>query len=138
MLQPISELFYRLKCRFYYHLKKTKNGYALSITVEGNDCKNIIFAIRPFLKSKKDQADLIMEFLFWKEETREKFFKKQDVSKGNKNFAYTVFNKLPLNIQTEYIKQEMEFQTRMRALRHKSIDPQRLKRTTSQPLEMMV
>ena len=138
LLKPVSELFYKLECRFYYHLKKTKNGYALCITVEGNDCRKIILAVRPFLKSKKDQADLLMEFLFWKEEVRERLFKKVNLNQGNKNFTYTIFSKLPIDLQLQYVEEETSFQNRMRNLRHKSVDPQRLKRTTSQPLEMMV
>ena len=138
LLKPVSELFYDLKCSFYYHLKKTKNGYALSVDVSGKSCKNVILAVRPFLKSKQDQADLLMEFLFWKEEMRDRLFRKVDLASGNKKAIYTVFRKLSPENQVQYIREQMIFQERLRAMRHKSVDPQRLKRTTSQPLEMMV
>ncbi len=128
LLIPASKLLYNLKCKFYSRLKKTKNGFALSIEVVGTTVKNLIFVIRPFLRSKTDQADLLIEFLFWK---------KAYINKLGYN-KYIPFYKLSVEEQKSYIDQQTEFRNRLFAMRHKSINPQRLKRTASFPLEMMV
>lgn len=116
LLQKVSYIWFKLGCKFYYKLKKTTNGYAMSIESIGRGSTNkIMRCIYPFIISKKDQVELAMAF--------------------NDKMDEIFYNRMPVD---EYVKIQHKYVDTLQALHHHSINPQRLKRVASQPLEMMV
>lgn len=116
LLKRVSEIWFKLGCKFYYKLKRTKNGYAMSIESIGRGTTNkILRCIYPFIISKKDQVELAMAF--------------------NDEMDNIFYKRMPVD---EYIKIQKIYVDKLHSLRVHSVNPQRLKRTASQPLEMMV
>ncbi len=114
LIAAVSEIWYKLGCKFYYQLKKTKNGFALSITSIGRGSTDkVINLVLPHLKSKVEQAELLREFNT-----------KMGQGKYQRNGV-------------EYYKAiQWEYVDRLSTLRVKTVNPQRLQRTASKPLQI--
>lgn len=129
LIKRVSELWYDLGIKFYYKLKKTKAD-RLSMSIESigdGNCQKLIALIRPYLISKADQADLMMEYIFWRKEQRTTLLREQ-------GGGYQGFKSLPEDAKFAYRRDTEKFHERLRAMRRNCIDPQRLQRKASEPL----
>lgn len=138
MIRAISKIWYQLEIKFYYSLRKykekTKDRFAVAITTIGDlNVKKVLLAIRPFLRSKLSQADLLMEYIFWRQEKRKSMLSEQ--CPNNPTYKYKGFKAVSKEMKAKYLEQQQEFKDRMASLRRNTIDPQRLQRKASQPLE---
>lgn len=116
IIREVSKILYKLGCKFYYQLKKTASGFALSIVCVGKGSTDkVIDLIHEFLVAKKDQAELLREF--------------------NKEMRACHGKRMPIE---EYQKLQVKYVDRLISLRVKTVNPQRLQRTASLPLEMKV
>lgn len=69
-IKKVSEILYALNVCFWYQLRKGKKSNhqaRLDISTNGlKSCKKVIDCIYPYLVSKKDQADVLIEFIDWR------------------------------------------------------------------------
>lgn len=114
IIKAISEVWYKLGCKFYYQLKNTKSGFALSISAYGRKSTDeILKLILPYLKSKNEQAELLIEF---NSKMRQGMYQRNGV---------------------EWYKQlQIEYRDKLTSMRVKTVNPQRLQRTASIPLKI--
>lgn len=134
MVRKISKIWNKAGIKFYYSLKKTKNFFAVGIfTVGDGNTKKAILLIRPFLQSKQDQADLLMEYIFWRQDKRKAMLSAQ--CPNNPNYHYKGFKAVSKETKAKYLQEQQEFEGRLKEMRRNTINPQRLKRVASQPLE---
>lgn len=136
MIRKISEIWYKAGIKFYYRILSLKRrGNLLRIEACGDkNCKKILVGTRPFMEAKVDQADLMMEYIFWRKEQRENQLKKQ--CSYSKKYKYTGFKALDKETKEAYLSKQFEFKKRIQEMRHSTVNPQRLKRTASKPLEI--
>lgn len=114
LIREVSRIWFLLGCKFYYQLKTTKSGAALSVVVYGKGSTNrIIDLVFPYLKSKMEQAELLKEFNGIMQEYH---YKRRPVE--------------------EYQQLQVDFVDRLHSLRVKTVNPQRLQRTASKVLEI--
>jgi hypothetical protein len=112
LLRSVSQIWFKLGCKFYYQLKKTKKGFAMSIVSYGKESTNkIIDLILPYLKSKIEQAELLREF--------------------NTEMAKYHYMRRPIS---EYQELQVRYADKLTTLRVKTVNPQRLQRTASRVL----
>ncbi len=115
VIRGVSEIFYKLGCKFYYQVKKTKNGFALSVIAAGMGSTNkILDLILPHLRAKKDQAELLREF-------------NDKMGQG----------KYQRNGIEWYKALQLEYIDKLLSLRVNTINLQRLQRTASQVLKIL-
>jgi len=114
IIREVSLIWHKLGCKFYYQLQKTKNGFALGIIACGVGTTNkILDLIIPHLKAKKDQAELLREF--------------------NEKMGQGRYQR---NGIEWYKALQLEYVDKLLTLRVNTVNPQRLQRTASQPLEL--
>ena len=118
MIKRVSELWYKLGCKFYYKIHNRQKKYpnskiAMSIECVGRrSTDKIIDAIIPYLVTKRNQAELAKEF--------------------NHKMEEIFYQRMPVD---EYVKIQIDFVDRLISMRLQTVNPQRLKRTASKPLE---
>lgn len=118
IIKKVSELWYKLGCKFYYKIHNRQEKYpnskiALTIECVGRTSTNkILDLIMPHLISKRDQAELAKEF--------------------NQKMEEIFYQRIPVD---EYIKIQINFVDRLLSMRVQTVNPQRLERTASKPLQ---
>lgn len=134
MIRWIGKVWQKAGIKFYHSLRKTKNHFSVGITTVGDsNTKKAILLVRPFLRSKQDQADLLMEYIFWRQEKRESMLSEQ--CPNNPNYQYKGFKGVSKETKEKYLQEQQDFEDRIKSMRRNTIDPQRLKRVASQPIE---
>jgi intein/homing endonuclease len=119
MIRKISEIWYAMGLTFCYSYQKTYRKDYMRIILQGlKGPQKMLRAIRPFLVTKQEEADIVLEYLDWR---------------------LSVF---PVKIGTntanlEEIRQKFyDLQARLANLRKRRYSFQRLPRTASRPLEL--
>ena len=113
-IKKISEIYYKLNVCFYYQLRKGKklnHQSRLDILTNGLlSCLKILDCIYPYLASKKDEVDIMKEYIQWR-----------TTSGMGKNF--------------DKIKAE-DYAKRLSWLKHNHFAPSQTTRRASQPLKV--
>ena len=71
LIKVISEIWKRLGVKFHYTWSKGKGNWADALTIKCNSVgssKKLLEAIRPYLTTKKVEADLLLEYASYREQ----------------------------------------------------------------------
>jgi len=133
IIQKVSQIYKELNIKFSYQLKKRyseKHRFGMVITVTGfGSCRKLLTSILPYMVGKKDQAELMLSFIKLREEKWSRAKPNHIPFRTSKNAGFAKYNK-----EVSYGKEEWEMFEKMKALKHKDFNPQRLSRRASQPL----
>jgi len=128
IIKRVSEIWYKLGAKFYYYLKKihgTTKHRAMSINSCGRkSVLKILDAIEEFMSAKTEQVQLFREYINWME--NEMSNRKQENGR---------YRRLTTEEKAQYRDVQQEFKKRLSDMRTPSIDPQRLTRKASKPLQ---
>jgi len=126
IIAKISKILYEANIKYHYTLRKRKN-FCLSITTIGfRSCKKLLEMVLPYLVGKKEQAKLMVEYLDY----RIGLFQS---TTDQRRAANGWFVKTP---EMQYGEIDEYYYNKMRELKTPPIDPQRLQRKASQPLQL--
>jgi hypothetical protein len=131
MVARISEISHKANIKFYYTLKnpskRNSKKYAITISILGfRSCKKFLELVLPYLVCKKDQAETMLEYITY----RISLFKYPN---GNGQLdSNGRFAKRP----SSYGEIDQYYWQTMRDLKIPPIDPQRLQRKASHPLQL--
>ena len=133
LIQKISQIYVKIGIKYHYDLKKRaseKHRFGLRITTSGfGSCRKLIRCISEFLASKKDQAELMLQFI----ELREKKWQQANPNhipfRVGKNGGFA-----KITAPISYGEEEWDMQRKMQELKHRDFNPQRLSRKASLPL----
>lgn len=126
IMKKASELVCRLGCRFWWRLKKSKNGWVLDFVVAGNkSAEKLLRAIAPHLLAKREQAKCLLEYI----EAKRAAYESPHV------FARGEHKKMAPRNPAILALERVVWQ-RMRELNARRFNLQRLPRRASQPLTL--
>jgi len=127
ILAKVTDILYRNGNKFYYRIKKANNRskWCMTVIVGGyRNCQKLLELVIPYLVGKKDQAEVMLQFIRHRKSAYNKHCPKL---KANGQFAKGHWS---------YSAKDWEYYNKLRALKKIRFFPQRLQRRASQPLKL--
>jgi hypothetical protein len=126
IIARVSEILFKANIRFYYTLTK-RRLFCLTIhTIGFRSCKKLLEMVLPYLVGKKDQAKLMVEYLTYRISLFQSTADQRRASNG-------WFIETP---EMQYGEIDEYYYNKIHELKKPPIDPQRLQRRASQPLQL--